>query len=101
MSHISSEQIERWRSHAMDAQETLAVSDHLAGCAECAERFAQAAPPRRVALGTTDEHVTGDQLVALVDDTMPPDERDAAMAHIATCAKCADELVDLRRFAQA
>ena len=40
-------------------------------------------------------HVDEGTLHALVDDALPPDERDAVQAHLATCGECA------RRFAEA
>ena len=40
-------------------------------------------------------HVDEGTLHALVDDALPPDERDAVQAHLASCGECA------RRFAEA
>lgn len=107
MDHLTPEQIARWNSRSMAAQELLAVSDHVARCEQCTNRLrgartleqAAAALQRELSEARSDVHLRGDQLVALVDGSASTELQASAAAHVETCSTCRDELDDLRRFA--
>jgi len=107
--HLSAESIERYRRRVMSSAELLAADDHLAACEECCRRASktlqveavvsrlranlQAEPP-----ALEPDHLSYEQIAALVDDEIGDAEREALESHLEICALCTEEVNDLRAF---
>ena len=104
--HLTQAQIEELRAaRRLSPPELFAVGQHLGECAECrarvdvvranAERlrddFRQAA--------RLPEHLSFEQLSALVDDSLNEIDREIAESHLSVCPLCEREMRDLRAFA--
>jgi len=104
--HVHGEDIGRFRRGEMPPAEVLAFSAHLAQCAECAElALAQVddAAVRALHASLTDaldEHTAPEDLDRFVDGLMSVDARDAVEAHLDICARCREDVEDLRAVAR-
>jgi anti-sigma factor ChrR (cupin superfamily) len=103
--HLSDEALTAYRAGTASPRELLEVDDHLAGCAACRERLAGA--PAAAALSALrqvirppepSEHLSFETLAAYVDGELGAVDREIAAGHLAVCAACEAELVDLRAF---
>ena len=103
--HLSNQELEQYRRSALPPLELLAADDHLAECASCRARLAEAVPVVQAwqalqaalpASAEADAHLSYEVLAALVDAQLPEPERRAAAQHLAACALCAAEREDLQ-----
>jgi hypothetical protein len=105
-SHPSPDALDRYRRGLLPPEELLAVDDHLASCAVCREAALRATPvPARApaALETLlgppiEEHPDFEELAAYVDAAQDDVAREVTEMHLADCASCREEVVDLREF---
>jgi len=108
--HLSLSQVRAYVRGALHPSTLVGIDDHLEACASCraalaresdasfgAEAFAKAlaAPESRA----ESPHLTFDHLRGAVDQTLSSPDREWVEAHVALCVMCADELLDLERFA--
>ena len=110
--HFTAENVERYRSRLMSPAELLAADDHLAVCEACRlkTRLKTADTVRaeamlmslRTDLSTAararTEHLTYEQIEALVDNQLNRAVQEAIEEHIRLCAPCAEEVRDLSAF---
>jgi len=108
--HLSLDQVRAYVRGALHPTTLVATDDHLAACAACraalaresdasfgAEAFgrALAAPEAR----PESPHATFEHLRGAVDGTLSSIDRQWVEAHVRLCMMCAEELLDLERFA--
>lgn len=105
--HISAEALERYEAGKSAPAETLAVQRHIAACAACREKFAEAFDTNKsVAALRGDfsfddfepapEHLPYERLALFAEGKLDAVEREIAESHFAVCAECAKDLDDLR-----
>jgi hypothetical protein len=104
--HLSEDDIVRYRGRSMAPAELLAADSHLAFCDICHGRIvewpglseevsaAARAFDEAVAGGIT--HLTYEQLAAMVDNQIGEIDREIMMSHLDLCPPCETELNDLR-----
>jgi hypothetical protein len=99
MQHLTDRQLADYRGRHLSAAELLQIDDHLSGCGECRVRVASEGE-LRAALRTVPpaEHLSYEQLEALVDGKMSAAQAEAVRIHAAACRVCSDELRDLESF---
>jgi hypothetical protein len=96
-SHLTDEQIARYRGRTLAPADLLDADDHLAGCGTCRDRLAHrydlagAGARLRVSLA---EHLDYEATVACAEGRGTPEARE----HVAECDLCAGEVADLRAF---
>ena len=107
--HLSTQRVEEYLQRVLPAADLLAVDNHLAACEECRLRVGA-----NIEAGTVlsdfhhrlvsdvpeieSDHLSYEQLEALVDSELKKDERDALQIHLEVCESCAEEVTDLRAF---
>ena len=108
MTHLSEEDIVRYRSRRMPPADLLAADAHLSLCDACHGRVIdwsklnekEAAASRAFDPAARSEvtHLTYDQLAGLLDDELGEIDREIAESHLDLCSLCATELNELRDF---
>src|SRR5579883_1586359 len=96
-SHLTDEQIARYRGRTLAPVDLLDADDHLAGCNTCRGRLAQALDVRDATLQLRSrlaDHLDYEATVACAEGAGTPD----AQQHVAECDLCAGEVADLRAF---
>ncbi len=104
--HLSEDDIVRYRSRRMPPADLLAADAHLALCDACHGRLTDwqklnektAAAARafdEAALGEV-THLSYDELANLVDDELSDIDREIVESHLDLCSQCETELNDLR-----
>ncbi|MBA3322457.1 MAG: hypothetical protein H0T45_13570 [Pyrinomonadaceae bacterium] len=107
--HFTEQHVERYRSRLMSPAELLAADDHLAVCEAC--RLKTAATVRAAALLISlrhdletaadiaeTNHLSYEQIAALIDEKIIGPERTVIEEHRDRCASCAAEVRDLFAF---
>jgi hypothetical protein len=96
-SHLTDEQIARYRGRTLAPADLLDAGDHLAGCDTCRDRLAQncdvSGNAARLRLNLT-THLEYDATVACAEGRGTPED----LQHVAECELCAAEVADLRTF---
>lgn len=92
--HVSDEQLDRYRRRVADPSELLLVDEHIASCDRC-YALVRADPNVVLPAAGADEHLEYEALERYVDGTATPMERELADAHAALCQVCRMELRDL------
>lgn len=94
--HISREQLQKYRNRALVPQELVAVDAHLGQCQECRDELSALASISDLTVSAVRqarfEHITYEQMDAWVDNELEQSERELVMAHIGLCAPCARQL---------
>lgn len=102
--HLTQQQIEGFRRRTLSPDELITVAEHLGGCDSCRAALLPAAAQqsRVAAFGESflsdAAHLEYEQISGLMDDKLTPQERAAALSHLAFCAACANEVKDLAAF---
>lgn len=109
LDHISSQQLERYRSRVMPPAELLSVGDHLAACEACRARLADTERLRQAVVSLQNDfaaepaaepdHLPYEQMAAYVDNRLDELDREIVESHIDLCRHCAAEVMELRGFA--
>jgi len=103
--HLSSAQVVNYHRRKLTPAELLGVDDHMAECREC-RRLIESAPGND-AIGlyadlaewaAVGAHLGFDQSAAYVDGLLTGEDRRMVEDHIASCARCAPLITDLRDF---
>ncbi len=101
--HLSTEREDQYCQRTLSALELLEVDDHLAFCEECRRRISVKADAETVVsdfhyrlFSTASDHLSYEELVALVDDEIEKTERDELESHLEVCEPCSQDLNDLR-----
>ena len=100
MGHLTTQELEKFRSRTLDAQRLLLADRHLARCQACRRQFRAAAPPP--ALPPIVEecgeplHPSYEQICAYLEAPSQSPAWQLVEAHIAVCPACALEVRDLR-----
>jgi predicted anti-sigma-YlaC factor YlaD len=103
--HLSSAQVVNYHRRKLTPAELLGVDDHLAECRECRRVIGSA--PGNDAIGlyadlaegaAVGSHLSFDQSAAYVDGLLTGEDRRMVEDHIASCARCAPLIADLRDF---
>ncbi|HET9768603.1 MAG TPA: zf-HC2 domain-containing protein [Thermoanaerobaculia bacterium] len=106
--HLTPDLVRGWRALSLSAEETLAVSDHLEECADCARALADddyvdsivsavdraLDAPRLAAV-----HLSQGELERWTDGRAAGAERARVQGHLAECPACRDAAEDLADFA--
>ncbi len=103
--HLSHAQVENWRLLKLAPAELLGVDDHLAECPECRRLVESALNNDAVGLyaelaeeSAVGTHLTFERNAAYVDGVLTGEERRMIEDHLASCARCAPLVDDLRAF---
>ena len=106
--HLSEDEIARYRSRRMPPADLLAADAHLSLCDACHSRLIDwsklnekaAAATRAFDEATRGEvtHLTYDELAGLADDKLNEIDREIAESHLDFCSLCQTELSELRDF---
>jgi anti-sigma factor RsiW len=104
--HLSEDDIVRYRGRNMPPTELLAADSHLALCDIChsrmiewpvlSEKVSGAARAFDHAVAREITHLTYEQLAALVDDQIDDIDREILKSHLDLCPPCETEFNDLR-----
>ncbi|HEV8482193.1 MAG TPA: hypothetical protein VGV87_01435 [Blastocatellia bacterium] len=104
--HLSEDDIVRYRSRRMPPADLLAADAHLALCDPChgrlidwqkmSEKTGSAARAFDEAAQGEVTHLSYDQLAKLVDEELSDIDREIAESHLGLCSQCEIELNDLR-----
>ena len=107
--HLSTQRVEEYLQRVLPEAELLAVDNHLAACEECRQRVGANIEVETVLSDfhhrlvsdlpeIESDHLSYEQLQALVDSELKKDERDASQIHLEVCESCAEEVNELRAF---
>lgn len=106
-SHLSEEQIARYRQRKMEPSELLSADGHLSSCDSCHTRlvrtpdFDESAGSAALAFANAAAsdvtHLSFEQLSSFVDDRVDDLDREIVESHIDMCRSCESELDDLRQ----
>jgi len=105
--HLTDEEQARYSSKKMSPAELLAADNHLAACDLChgrmassaglADRLQAASKAFDAAADFEVEHLSYDQMAALVDNQLNEIDREIVESHLEMCSRCEAELSDLRQ----
>jgi hypothetical protein len=103
--HLSKEQVEDYRLRRIAPNDLLNADDHLSECADCRRSVYAALNTAAVSVyadlaseSTDAEHLSFQLSAAYVDGALTGDERRMVEDHVASCARCAPLVADLRAF---
>jgi hypothetical protein len=103
--HLSKEQITKYSTKLLKPHELLTVDQHLADCSDCRARL----PVSFTAIGESlpeefmqtdeEEHLTYEQIVEYIENKDAATRGQVAL-HLKACARCDEELNDLKTYAK-
>jgi hypothetical protein len=103
--HLSTEEIERFRTRGASASEIVTSYTHVAGCEYCRTRASECVQPHSAFasfLATLNdeepEHLIYEQVAAYVDDSLDEVDREIATSHLEMCPECSQRVRQLRDF---
>lgn len=97
--HLTSDELEAYVARRGGADELLAASDHLAGCASCRALLTPSSPHlSRIGGAEHEEDVSYEELVTLLEGKLDPLEHRALAERLARAPAARRELADLERF---
>ena len=106
-SHLSEDQISRYRNRKLEPSELLSADSHLSRCDSCHGRLLQspdvderaggAAWAFANAVAPDVTHLSFEQLSAFVDGRIGDIDREIVESHVDICSGCESELSDLRQ----
>lgn len=96
-SHLSEIKIRELLNGNVAGRELLALDAHIAECAECAERIAEAVAGRAAVIGEEPSvHLEYETLEAYVESALNDVELEIADVHLRVCEECREDLEDLK-----
>ena len=99
--HLSQSQLAGYSGRTLDADELLAVDEHLSSCDVCHKRLLPGGVKLGPSFGEQPFHLDYDQhLEPYVDGKASDIDCEIVDSHVAQCSECADELRDLLAFKQ-
>ncbi len=109
--HLSTTDIDRYRSKAITADEAQLLDSHLAECEECRRNFLDSESVSaaygfvRHSLGpvsqSAETHMAYEEMAAYVDGTLDAIGRDVVEVHVKTCTDCESDVAALMRLREA
>lgn len=107
--HLSSQNLEQYLERRLSPGELLRADDHLASCAQCRSLAGKYQDPEQLlhafdaklhagAVSDESEHLSYEQIAALVDDGLDRAEFEIAESHLEFCSMCTGEVSDLRAY---
>ncbi|HEY0142620.1 MAG TPA: hypothetical protein VGF48_17105 [Thermoanaerobaculia bacterium] len=96
--HVSDEQLDRYRRRVAEPAELLAVDEHLASCDRCyalVRADANVTLPAADSHAAVDDHLEYEELERYVDGSATEVERELVAGHVELCKRCRMELHDL------
>jgi hypothetical protein len=103
--HLSTQTVERYSRRTLSPAELLAAGDHLAICEVCRHHAITAmgadsilSSVRTNLRAEAANHVSYEQIAALIDGELQAADREVVESHLEICALCAGEVSDLRTF---
>jgi len=94
--HLSREQLMKYRNRALLPGELVAIDGHLGKCQDCRRELSDLALSSSTFTSTIreaqSEHITYEQMDAWVDNEMDQTERELVLSHIGLCKPCARQL---------
>src|ERR1044072_3286429 len=105
--HLSTTDIDRYRSKAITADEVRLFDSHLSECEDCRRSF-QDSESVDVAYGLVrhslksiprprETHIAYEEMAAYTDGTLDAMGRDVVEAHVKTCTDCESDVAGLLR----
>jgi hypothetical protein len=102
--HLSREQLKKYRNRALLPGELVAIDGHLGKCQDCRRELTDLAFSNSTFTSAIreaqSEHVTYEQMDAWVDNEMDQTERELVLSHIGLCKPCARQLKAYESYAQ-
>jgi anti-sigma factor ChrR (cupin superfamily) len=103
--HITREQLLKYRNRALAPQELIGVDAHLAQCQDCRDELTALASVSVSMISAVrealDEHLSYEQMDAWVENELDSTERELVLAHIEVCPPCARQLRAYESYAPA
>jgi hypothetical protein len=100
--HLTADDLRDLRAGTMDAAALLRATRHIAGCAACAASVREGIDERQAAASlraelSADRHLDVEsELFPYADGSLAPAGRAAVEEHLRNCARCCEDLDDLR-----
>jgi hypothetical protein len=108
--HISRMKIDQFRARALDAQELIAIWEHIDSCEACRRLYQEVSQSRRQGAPSPfslslehllrNDHFDYETMAGYVDETLDSEMREIADIHLRVCVRCRKDLkslVDFRR----
>jgi hypothetical protein len=94
--HLSREQLMKYRTRALLPGELVAIDGHLGKCQDCRRELTEMASSSisftSAIRQAQSEHLTYEQMDSWVDDQLDQTERELILSHIGLCKPCARQL---------
>ena len=103
-SHLSRDQLLKFRDRELPPEELIAAGGHLGGCETCRRELSEMASGESLIAAVRAagrEHLSYEQMDAWVEETLDSTEREIVMAHIGLCEACARQLQAYESYASA
>src|SRR5689334_4063207 len=109
--HLSTTDIDRYRSKAITADEAQLLDSHLAECEECRRIFRDSGRvdaayglvrrSLKSVSPSAETHLTYEEMAAYVDDTLDATDHDVIETHMKICADCEGDVTALIKLREA
>jgi hypothetical protein len=105
-SHLSEEEINKYQNHSLSPSELLELDEHMENCTDCATRLMNpsmidsrtASLQMHLQTAEDEDHLEYEELIGYLTQKLKPFDREIVEKHLQTCAACAADEQDLRKF---